>query len=69
MSEYIKIKRRLYDELVETKAKYVELCGALELCRKVYEKNKPADEDISEKMALECISRGDGLPPIKKAWP
>lgn len=69
MSEYIKIKRRLYDELVETKAKYVELCGALELCRKVYENNKPVDKDICEKMALECMSRGDGLPPIKKVWP
>ena len=69
MSEYIKIKRRLYDELVETKAKYVELCGALELCRKVYEKNKPADKDICEKLAIEYASKGAGLPPIKKAWP
>lgn len=30
MSEYVKIKRRLYDELVETKAKYITLCQMLE---------------------------------------
>lgn len=45
MSEYVKIKRRLYDELVETKAKYVVLCEMLESVKKVYEKNKPKDGD------------------------
>ena len=40
MSEYVKIKRRLYDELVETKAKYVTLCEMLETLKKVYEKCK-----------------------------
>ena len=45
MSEYVKIKRRLYDELVETKAKYVVLCEMLESAKKVYEKNKPKDGD------------------------
>lgn len=44
MSEYIKIKRRLYDELVEIKTKYVALCGALELCKRIYEENKPREE-------------------------
>ncbi len=43
MSEYIKIKRRLYDELVEIKSKYVALCGALELCKRIYEENKPKE--------------------------
>ena len=41
MSEYVKIKRRLYDELVDTKAKYVVLCQMLESMKKVYEQNKP----------------------------
>lgn len=48
MSEYIKIKRRLYDELVEIKSKYVALCGALELCKKIYEENKPKEEAADE---------------------
>lgn len=43
MSEYIKIKRRLYDELVDIKTKYVALCGALELCKRIYEDNKPKE--------------------------
>ena len=41
MSEYVKIKRRLYDELVETKAKYIVLCQMLESLKTVYEENKP----------------------------
>lgn len=40
MSEYVKIKRKLYDELVETKAKYIVLCNMLESIKKVYEENK-----------------------------
>jgi hypothetical protein len=40
MSEYVKIKRRLYDELIETKAKYIVLCNMLESMTKVYEENK-----------------------------
>ena len=45
MSEYVKIKRRLYDELIETKAKYIVLCQMLESLKNVYEQNKPDDED------------------------
>ena len=45
MSEYVKIKRRLYDELIETKAKYVVLCQMLEALQEVYEENKPKDGD------------------------
>lgn len=40
MSEYVKIKRRLYDELIETQAKYTILCNMLESMTKVYEENK-----------------------------
>lgn len=40
MSEYVKIKRRLYDELIETQAKYIVLCNILESMTKVYEENK-----------------------------
>lgn len=45
MSEYVKIKRRLYDELIETKAKYVVLCQMLEALQQVYEENKPMEEN------------------------
>lgn len=41
MSEYVKIKRQLYDELVEIKAKYVVLCKMLETMQEVYQENKP----------------------------
>jgi hypothetical protein len=44
MSEYVKIKRRLYDELIETKAKYCVLCEMIESIKKVYEQNKPKEE-------------------------
>lgn len=44
MSEYVKIKRRLYDELIDTKAKYIVLCEMLESMSKVYESNKPKEE-------------------------
>lgn len=37
MSEYVKIKRRLYDELIETKAKYEVVKQMLEAVNKVYE--------------------------------
>lgn len=43
MSEYVKIKRRLYDELIETKAKYAMLCEMIESMQKVYEANKPKE--------------------------
>ena len=46
MSEYVKIKRRLYDELVETKARYAVLCEMIEALKKVYEENRPkGDKD------------------------
>jgi len=41
MSEYVKIKRRLYDELIETKGKYVTLCEMLKALEKVYHENEP----------------------------
>lgn len=44
MSEYVKIKRRLYDELIETKAKYIVLCQMLESLKSVYEQNKPEEQ-------------------------
>ena len=37
MSEYVKIKRRIYDELIETKAKYIVLCEMIESMKKIYE--------------------------------
>ena len=55
MSEYVKIKRRLYDELIETKAKYITLCQMLESMKKAYEQNKPepleGEKDENTKMA------------------
>lgn len=45
MSEYVKIKRRIYDELIETKAKYVVLCQMLESLKSVYEQNKPEEQE------------------------
>ena len=45
MSEYVKIKRRLYDELIATKAKYLTLCATIEAMQKVYEDNKPGTSD------------------------
>lgn len=45
MSEYVKIKRRLYDELIDTKAKYIVLCKMLESMSKVYESNKPKEDE------------------------
>lgn len=44
MSEYVKIKRRIYDELIEIKAKYIVLCQMLESLKNVYEQNKPDEE-------------------------
>lgn len=44
MSEYVKIKRTLYDELVEIKAKYLVLCKMLESLETVYQENKPKKE-------------------------
>lgn len=40
MSEYVKIKRRIYDELIDIKAKYVVLCKMLESMEKVYKANR-----------------------------
>lgn len=45
MSEYVKIKRKLYDELIDIKAKYVTLCKMLETMQVVYEENKPKEND------------------------
>lgn len=45
MSEYVKIKRRLYDDLVEIKAKYIVLCRMLESFDKVYRENKPSEKE------------------------
>lgn len=52
MSEYVKIKRKLYDELVETKAKYVTLCQMLEVMKNVYEQNKQPDEKHDRKLVF-----------------
>ena len=49
MSEYVKIKRRLYDELIETRAKYAVLCATIESMKKVYESNKPDKEADNDK--------------------
>ena len=48
MSEYVKIKRRLYDELIETKSKYIVICQMLESLKNVYEQNKPEESDGEE---------------------
>ena len=45
MSEYVKIKRRLYDELLDIKARYTTLCVTIEAMQKVYEENKPKGGD------------------------
>lgn len=45
MSEYVKIKRSIYDELIEVKAKYITLCKMLETMQAVYEENKPKDKE------------------------
>lgn len=47
MSEYVKIKRKLYDELIDTKAKYVTLCKMLETMSRVYEENKPEESEAT----------------------
>ena len=44
MSEYVKIKRRLYDELIETQAKYIVLCQLIERLKAVYEQNTKEDD-------------------------
>lgn len=46
MSEYVKIKRKLYDELIDVKAKYVTLCKMIETMREVYEENKPKESEV-----------------------
>lgn len=45
MSEYVKIKRRLYDELIETQAKYIVLCQMIESMKAVYEQNKEDERE------------------------
>lgn len=45
MSEYVKIKRRLYDELIETRAKHIVLCQMIESLKAVYEQNKEDDDE------------------------
>ena len=47
MSEYVKIKRRLYDELIEERAKYRTLCLTLETMKKIYEENVVTEEGES----------------------
>ena len=49
MSEYVKIKRQLYDELIDTKAKYIVLCEMLESMSRVYENNKPKEDQDESK--------------------
>lgn len=43
MSEYVKIKRSIYDELVDIKARYTALCATIDVMQKVYEENKPKE--------------------------
>ena len=45
MSEYVKIKRRLYDELIETRAKYIVLRQMIESLKAVYEQSKEDDDE------------------------
>lgn len=47
MSEYVKIKRKLYDELVETKSKYEVMKSMFETMVKVYQKDI-ADDELKE---------------------
>lgn len=49
MSEYVKIKRKLYDELVETKAKYVTIKKLLETVNKVYEEQLKEQKEGANK--------------------
>lgn len=49
MSEYVKIKRSLYDELIDIKAKYVVLCNVLEVMESVYQGNKPKENDKNDR--------------------
>ena len=48
MSEYVKIKRSLYDELIETKAKYITLCQMIESMQSVFEQNKPKESEVKK---------------------
>ncbi len=48
MSEYVKIKRKLYDELIEVKAKYITLCKMLETMQEIYEENKPNESEDND---------------------
>ena len=50
MSEYVKIKRRIYDELIDIKAKYVVLCEMLEAMEKVYRQTKMDGERKANEM-------------------
>jgi hypothetical protein len=52
MSEYVKIKRRLYDELIEDRAKYKALCVMMETMQKVYEENRPEKENDVDNSSL-----------------
>jgi hypothetical protein len=52
MSEYVKIKRRLYDELIEDRAKYKALCVMMETMQKVYKENRPEKENDVDNSAL-----------------
>lgn len=48
MSEYVKIKRSLYDELIETKAKYTTLQTMVESMVKIYEDSKLKESEKHE---------------------
>lgn len=45
MALRIKIKRRLYDELIETRAKYIVLCQMIESLKAVYEQSKEDERE------------------------
>ena len=58
MSEYVKIKRSLYDELVDIKARYLVLCKTLEVMESVYQDNKPKETETTAKL--------DNMPMVAK---
>lgn len=48
MIEYVKIKRTIYDELLDIKAKYITLCKIIETMQSVYEENKPKESETAK---------------------
>ena len=64
MSEYVKIKRRLYDELVETKAKYAVLCEMIEALKRSMKitgrrGKRMSNDTISRQAAIDVPYRVD----------